>query len=374
LAIVQKMKDIRLWDSLHFLDPVRLLLNMKSLDPTLLLHSLNLLATLRLPDSKSAPQVGGQAVIEGVMMRSPERVSVAVRKPDGNIVLKQDPVRSWTKRNKILGLPFVRGGVILIESMVLGVKALNFSSEIAMQETEKEKPKAEGPLGRKRFSAAGPFREPQVAKKPSAWLLGTTVAFAFVLGLALFFYLPLKLTEWMGVQNGLAFNLVDGGLRLLIFLLYLGLISLWKDIRRIFEYHGAEHKSIFAYENNRPLTPEGVKSFSTFHPRCGTSFLLVVMLVSLVVFIPLGRPDNVPERLVRFLLIPVIGGISYEIIKLSGTKAGKSFARILIAPGLWLQRITTKEPDDSQIEVALAALKSALGLPLDKGIEVVTGA
>ncbi len=372
------LADVRFGDGLALLNPARIL------------EALRLMGTLPLPclsrpaDGK-APQVGGQAVIEGVMMRSPDRVAVAVRKPGGIIVLKEDAIRSWTKRSKILGLPFVRGGVILIESMVLGVKALNFSSEIAMSEglgpsgpnpgdplgSEAGDPlgsEAGDPLGREIKKA-----KPQHAKKPSAWLLGGTVALAFALGLALFFYLPLKLTEWMGVQNGIAFNLVDGGLRLVIFLVYIGLISLWKDIHRIFEYHGAEHKSIFAYENDRPLTVEGVKPFSTFHPRCGTSFLLVVMLVSICVFIPLGRPDGVLERLVRFMLIPVIGGVSYEIIKLAGTKAGRSVARLLVEPGLWLQRITTKEPDDAQLEVALAALKSALGRPAEKNIETVAG-
>jgi len=325
---------IRLVDSTRFIDAIRLLGGV--------------------PAPAHSAQVGGQAVIEGVMMRSPEYVSVAVRRPNGKIVLKRDKMQSWTKTFRVLGFPFVRGGVILIESLVLGVKALNFSSDIAMQEIEKDKNKP--------------------AKSASGWIIGSTVVFAFVLGLALFFYLPLKLTEWMGIQNGVAFNLVDGGLRLAIFLLYLGLISLWKEIRRIFEYHGAEHKSIFAYEAGRPLTLEGVKPFATHHPRCGTSFLLVVMLVSLVVFVMLGRPHTALDRLVRFLFIPVIGGISYEIIKLSGKKFGKPLAQVLVAPGLWLQRITTKEPDDGQIEIALTALKSALNQDIGSGVETVSAA
>jgi uncharacterized protein YqhQ len=331
LGIIQKR------DSARFLDAI--------LIPDTLLPS---------DDSKPSAdtlQVGGQAVIEGVMMRSPDYVSVAVRRPNGSIVLKREKLRPWTKRVRILGLPFIRGGVILIESLVLGVKALNFSSEIAMQD---EKGKN------------------QSAKPASGWIIGLTVVFAFLLGLALFFYLPLLLTEWMGIRNGIPFNLVDGCLRLLIFLIYLILISLWKEFRRIFEYHGAEHKSIFAYEADRPLTVNGVKSFTTHHPRCGTSFLLVVMLVSLVVFMMLGRPDSAVDRLIRFLFIPVIGGISYEIIKLSGKKYGKPLAQVLVAPGLWLQRITTKEPDDLQLEVALTALRSALDQKIGNDVETVS--
>ena len=294
--------------------------------------------------------VGGQAVIEGVMMRSPEYVSVAVRRPDGKIVLKRDPYVSWTKRVKFLGWPFVRGGVVLIESLVWGIKALNFSGEIAMEEEDKKS-------GKERDQKASKF-----------WMAGSLVL-ALGFGIGLFFFLPLLLTELTGVKSGVMFNLVDGLIRLVFFLLYLGLISLWKEIRRVFEYHGAEHKSIFAYEEGRPLTLEGVKSFTTHHPRCGTSFLLVVMLVALLVFICLGRPESMGDRFIRFLFIPVIGGISYEIIRLSGTTFGKRLSRVLVAPGLWLQRITTKEPDDQQLEVALVALNSALDLNVGPDVE-----
>jgi uncharacterized protein YqhQ len=300
----------------------------------------------------SSINVGGQAVIEGVMMRSPDAVAVAVRKPDGKIVVKRTPFLSWTKRIRFLGWPFLRGGVILIESMVLGVKALNFSSLIAAAGEEK---KTESPSGKK-----------------DQWILGGTAVFAFGLGLLLFFYLPLLLTEWTGVKSGILFNLIDGGIRLIIFLSYLFLIRLWKDIRRIFEYHGAEHKSIFAFEDGKPLEIAEVKRFSTHHPRCGTSFLLVVMLVSLVVFMFLGRPDSASERIIRFLFIPVIGGLSYEIIRLSTTRYGRWLAQTLVAPGVWLQNLTTGEPDDGQIEVALVALKSALNEKIDPSVEIST--
>jgi len=297
-------------------------------------------------------QVGGQAVIEGVMMRSPEFVSVAVRKPDGKIVLRRDRYISWTRRFKVLGFPLVRGGVILIESLVLGIKALNFSGDVAMKEAEEKK---------------NPKKGSQKWSKVWTWF---AYILALGLGIVIFFFLPLLLTELTGVKGGVMFNLLDGGIRLVFFLSYLGLISLWKEIRRVFEYHGAEHKSIFAYEEGRPLTLEGIKPYSTHHPRCGTSFLLVVMLVALIVFVCLGKPQDWGDRLIRFLFIPVIGGISYEIIRLSGKKFGKRIARVLVAPGLWLQRITTREPDDSQLEVALVALKSALNQEVVKEVEI----
>jgi uncharacterized protein YqhQ len=296
--------------------------------------------------------VGGQAVIEGVMMRSPETVAVAVRKPDGRIVLKKTPFTSWTKKIWFLGWPFLRGGVILVESMVLGVRALNFSSETAMEGVEKKKQSESD--GKNRL------------------ILGGTAVLAFGIGLLLFFYLPLLLTAWTGVKSGIAFNLIDGGLRLAVFLAYLFLIRLWKDIRRIFEYHGAEHKSIFAFEDGKPLELKEVRRFSTHHPRCGTSFLLVVMLVSIAVFMFLGRPDSVQDRIVRFLFIPVIGGISYEIIRLSTAPYGRWLGQTLIAPGVWLQHLTTEEPDDGQIEVALVALKAALNLEIDPSVEIRT--
>ncbi len=310
-------------------------------------------------DKKDIKQVGGQAVVEGVMMRSPEYVAVAVRRKDGRIVLKRDVYLSWTKRHRFWALPFIRGGVILIESLVLGIKALNFSGDVAMQEENEKKQDKNGSKKKEK-----PFLDKVI--------MGATVVLALALGLGLFFYVPLLLAELTGVQGGVAFNLVDGVFRLAIFLAYLALVSLWKEIRRVFEYHGAEHKSIFAYEHGRDLTVEGVKSFSTHHPRCGTSFLLVVMLVSILVFITLGKPTDLHSRLIRFLFVPVIGGVSYEIIRLSATERGRRLASILVAPGLWLQKITTKEPDDSQLEVALVALRSSLDLPVPSHVDMVS--
>ncbi len=302
-------------------------------------------------EKKKRPPVGGQAVIEGVMMRSPHAVSVAVRKPDGKILVRTEPYVSWTARHKFWGLPLIRGGVVLIESLYWGIKTLTFSGDVAMEEEEKKQDVSP----KKKKSGITAFR---------TFLLITV---SLGLGLLVFFYLPLMLTTWLGVQSGVWFNLIDGGFRLLIFLAYLGGISLMKDIRRIFEYHGAEHKSIFAYESELPLVPESTRRFTTHHPRCGTSFLLIVMLVSILVFMFLGRPVTIWDRLLRLLFVPVIGGISYELIRFSGKGYKSKIGSLLVAPGLWLQRITTKEPDDSQIEVAFAALEAAL-TPTTEGV------
>jgi uncharacterized protein YqhQ len=287
------------------------------------------------------PDIGGQAVIEGVMMRAPQKIAIAVRKPNGQIALKEELFVSLSKKVKLLGLPFIRGMIALIETAVLGVKAITYSADMAVQD---EKDDAGG-KGGKTFS--------------TAWLVGTVIV-ALGFGFLIFFYIPLLITDLFGFESGFLFNLVDGVIRLIVLLLYIWLISRWKEIRRIFEYHGAEHKSIFAYEAGQPLTVESVRAYTTHHPRCGTSFLLIVVGVSIVVFLFLGRPDNLGERLIRFLFVPLIGGISYELIKLSGKKHQSRIARFFLAPGLWLQRITTQEPSDDQLEVALTALKNVL--------------
>ena len=288
------------------------------------------------------PDIGGQAVIEGVMMRAPQKIAIAVRKPSGAIALKEEPFISLSKRVKLFGVPLLRGVVALFETIIIGIKAITYSADVAAQDEKSDTAGKEHRM----FS--------------TAWLIGTVVV-ALGFGFLLFFYLPLVVTGLFGFKSGILFNIVDGALRLIILLLYIWGISMWKDIRRIFEYHGAEHKTIFAFEAGQPLTVESVRAYTTHHPRCGTSFLLIVVVVSILVFLVLGRPDTVGERLLRFLFIPVIGGVSYELIKLSGKKHRSRAARFFLAPGLWLQRITTKEPSDDQLEVALVALKSALG-------------
>jgi uncharacterized protein YqhQ len=287
-------------------------------------------------------QVGGQAVIEGVMMRSPERVAIAVRKPNEEIAVKQEEYVSYTKRHRLWGWPVIRGGVTLIESLYLGVKAITYSADVAIEDEKQAKKKKP----RSRFW------------EKASIVLTVVVAFAF--GFLVFFYIPLILTELVGSRHTVLFNLIDGAFRLAFFLAYIFLITRWKEMRKIFRYHGAEHMSIYTFEAGDELTVENARKHTTMHPRCGTSFLLVVMLVSIVVFVFLGRPEAVWQRVMRFLFIPVIGGISYELIKLSNRFQGR-WARVFIAPGLWLQKMTTGQPDDKQLEVALVALKAALG-------------
>ncbi|MFQ5603151.1 MAG: DUF1385 domain-containing protein [bacterium] len=300
--------------------------------------------------SKKTIQVGGQAVIEGVMMRSNEAYSVAVRRQDGSIYVRKQPFTSLSKKSKILSWPILRGAVVLIESLVLGVKALSFSGDVAVEDEKKKNGQSNG-------------KEYEKTSNKSAlskvWL-ALTVLFSFAIGLLIFFYVPLILTDLLGAKTGIMFNLVDGVLRMVIFLVYLLAITMMKDIRRIFEYHGAEHKSIFAFELKKKLMPAEAKPLSRFHPRCGTSFLLIVMLVSIFVFMFLGKPTDVGDRLFRLAFIPLIGGLSYELIRLSDSGSKSRFWRPFIVPGLWLQRITTKEPDEQQLEVAMVALKAAL--------------
>ncbi len=310
--------------------------------------------------SSKGIQVGGQAVIEGVMMRSKDYFSIAVRRRDGTIFVRKRRFVSIAKKLKPLSFPILRGAVVLIESLILGVQALTFSGDVAMAD-EKAKDNVNGD---------GSTQPPKKSFLANLWLVAT-VGFSFAVGLLIFFYIPLILTDWLGAESGFMFNLVDGVLRLAIFLLYLLAITLMKDIRRIFEYHGAEHKSIFAFEKDRPLTPGEAKTHSRFHPRCGTSFLLIVMVVSIFVFMFLGKPMDLGDRLFRLAFIPVIGGISYELIRLSDSGLKRGFWKPFILPGLWLQRLTTKEPDESQLEVALVALKCALGIEVSENSKVV---
>jgi uncharacterized protein YqhQ len=280
--------------------------------------------------------VGGQAVIEGVMMRSPSAMAVAVRRADGSVAMLEKPFVSITRRMKLLGLPLVRGAVSLFETLYLGMSALQFSSDEASKDEAGEAP-VSGPLG--------------------AVIQTGTMVLALGLGILLFVVLPAKLTEWLGFHGRVGFGLVDGFFRLVAFMLYLLLISQWKEIRRVLGYHGAEHKAIHALENAAPLTPESVQSFSRFHPRCGTSFLFLVVVVSIVIFTFIGKPRGVGDHLLRIACMPVIVGVAFEFIRLSGKYADRPLVRALIWPGLQFQRLTTREPDLSMCEVAIAALE-----------------
>lgn len=292
-----------------------------------------------MPD-RYAP-IGGQAVIEGVMMRSPKRVATAVRLADGTVEVKSREYQSISRRIPVLGWPILRGAVVLVESLRIGVEALAFSAEAAVKEDE-VKPKEQ-----RRFGTLGLG-------------MGFTVLISFVLGFGFFFWLPLFLTERTGVRDPFVFNLIDGFIRMLFFLIYIVGIGFWGEMQRVFQYHGAEHKTIHNLESGLELTPENASRQSRFHPRCGTSFLFLVVLVSFVVFAFMGRPDTIGERLLRFALIPVIAGISFEIIRFAGAHSDKVWVRWISEPGLQLQRLTTREPSRDMLEVAIAALRAVL--------------
>jgi len=293
-------------------------------------------------ESHRVIRVGGQAVIEGVMMRSPRSMAVAVRKPNGEIVVKRQGLTFFSEKSYLGKLPLLRGVLTLLSALVLGIQALTFSANQALSEEEQE---------------------------TSSWTMSITFAVALCFGIFLFFLVPLYLTKWLRFaipmisHSGLLFNLVDGVIRLAIFLLYLWSISFSKEIRRVFQYHGAEHKSIFAFEAGEELTVDRVKGYSCLHPRCGTSFLLIVMVVSILVFalIPHSLPFGYKVAS-RVIFIPLIAGISYEIIRFADRKKEKKGVQYLIKPGLWLQRLTAHEPSEDQIAVALRALQEVLEL------------
>jgi uncharacterized protein YqhQ len=285
--------------------------------------------------------VGGQALIEGVMMRSPKYLAMAVRTPDGRIVIRKKVFNSIIRRFSFLNIPILRGGVGLVETMGLGIDALMFSADQATSEDRIEE------------------------QKSSFWdtvMMWGTVAFSFLLSMGLFFYLPIILTDLVvsETEGSLVWNVVDGFFRVAMFVLYLWAVSKMPDMARVFEYHGSEHKAIHAFENGKPLTADGARDFTTLHPRCGTSFLFFVMLISIVVFSFVGRPEDIVDRLTRMAFIPLIGGLAYEAIKLSAKFSNAWILRPVIWPGLMMQKITTSQPDDEQQEVAMAALKAAL--------------
>lgn len=281
--------------------------------------------------------IGGQAVIEGVMMKSSKGWAVAVRDPDGQIVIKSE---RFYRRSKFTKIPFIRGFFILMETIWLGMKAIDFSSKVVFKE-----------------------------EKSSPMSLFLSIIFASFVGTALFILLPLLLTKLMGQilkvidLNPLAFNMTDGLIRIIIFILYVFLISLWPQMGRIFAYHGAEHKVINAYEKEESLDPESVMKHSRFHTRCGTSFIFIVLVISILTFsiIPTHWSFLV-KAISRILLLPIIAGISYELLRFSSHLQGKLIGTLLISPGVLFQKITTKEPDQNQIEVATEALRAVLQL------------
>jgi uncharacterized protein YqhQ len=307
--------------------------------------------------------VGGQAVIEGVMMRTPRAYAVAVRCADGSIEVKKEFVKRLSEYWKPLSWVVIRGFAVLLQSLILGIGALNFSVNATMKDLEPETEKSK-----------------KKDKKE-----GTTlpVIGSMILGIAaavfLFILLPLWITSWLqnyipAIQNWVVFNLVDGLIRVIFFLSYILLISLMKDIRRVFQYHGAEHKVVHTWEAAEELTVENARRKSTLHPRCGTSFLLFVMVVSIIIFSIFKFNAFGAIFLSRLVLVPLISGLSYELIRFSAPRCQKGFFRLIVLPGLALQRVTTKEPSDDQLEIAIHALKEALELNGNKAREVETAA
>jgi uncharacterized protein YqhQ len=311
---------------------------------------------------KDAP-VGGQAVLEGVMMRGVSTWAVAVRKPapdqepgdvpTGEIDVTSEPLVSWVKKHRVYRLPIIRGVVALAESLTIGFRALGISANAQMPEEEQE-------IGKGTWTG--------------------TVAFALLFAVGLFFLLPAFVAKAIGgTHNGIAFVVVEKLIRISIFLGYLWLIARMRDLQRVFQYHGAEHKTISCYEAGLDLTPENAKQFSRLHPRCGTSFLLIVMIVAIFVFAPFGRPGWELLIATRVLGIPIVAGLAFELIKIFGKNRRKRWARILMWPGMQLQKLTTREPDLTQLAVAIAALEAVLAVENPKaasdedkiGMEVV---
>ena len=297
--------------------------------------------------------VGGQAVMEGVMMRAPHSYCVAVRKPDGEIVTDEMPVPRMSEKYRFFKYPVLRGIGTLGQAMSLGAKALRFSANAALStEDSTEKP-----------------------KEISSWMLGLNLLFSFAFFIFLYKFIPLLAITKLGtiypvLQGRIAFNVADGILRMAIFLGFLYFISRAKDIRRVFEYHGAEHKVVFNFESGKPVTVPNAQAFRTFHPRCGTSFLLVVMVISMLVYAVVPVHGFAAKFAIRILLLPLIAGLSYELIRFAAKRQG-TLMGALTTPGLWLQRITTKQPSDSQTEVAIRALDGAMQLEKAQGGELV---
>ncbi|MBI4975637.1 DUF1385 domain-containing protein, partial [Candidatus Peregrinibacteria bacterium] len=324
--------------------------------------------------------VGGQAVIEGVMMRSPGHITTAVRKTDGTIKVDKKKYEPLIKRYNFLNIPIVRGIINLFEMMVIGTKAINFSANEFMasnpedcipsnvsEHSERTPKNTEGVLASSVSEHSE--RTPITKKLFEYFMFALSLIFALAFSILLFKFIPLWITTYIDShvtyvhENYFIFNLIDGLLKALVFLAYIYILTLLPSFKRIFEYHGAEHKSIFTYENNLALEVENAKKQIRFHPRCGTSFILIVFMISILAYMFLPKQDSFAQNLgLRILALPVIAGISYELLRLTAKHMQSVFFKPFILPGLAFQRLTTKEPDDSQLEVGLSSLKEALVL------------
>jgi uncharacterized protein YqhQ len=296
--------------------------------------------------------VGGQAVMEGVMMRAPHSYCVAVRKPNGDIVKEDMPIARMSEKYPCFKWPVLRGLGVLGQAMSLGMKALTFSANAAMDDGSTDE-----------------------KKEMPKWVMVSQIAFSVIFFILLYKLLPLKLTEylsnWAPVLKGqILFNVVDGVIRIALFIGFLLLLCRSKDIRRTFEYHGAEHKVVFNFESGKPVTVDNAQQFTTYHPRCGTSFMFVIMLMSMICYILIPVQGFAAKLALRIVMLPVLTGLSYELIRFAARRRG-SFMALLTAPGLWIQRITTQPPSDRQAEVAIQALDGAMALEARQDGELV---
>ena len=293
--------------------------------------------------------VGGQAVIEGVMMQSKKYRAIAVRKSNGEIDVKKERISSWIHDKKIDKIPFLRGSFILIETMIQGMKSLNYSSEFYMEDEEEEEDFFDRFINRI-------FKD-----KANEAIMAISLILALLLSMGLFVLIPTFISGLFSsiIKNNIVLNLIEGAIRISILILYMLLISKNKDIQRVFMYHGAEHKSIYCYESGMELTVDNARTFTTLHPRCGTNFLFIVMFTSIILFSFFGWPNVFVRVIMRIICIPIVAGISYEIIKFLG-KYDNIFSKVIAYPGMMLQKITTKEPEDEQLEVAIKALKAVI--------------
>lgn len=334
--------------------------------------------------------VGGQAVLEGVMMRSPHAWAIACRKPSGEVVTMSEPLARPSDKHKWMAWPIVRGVMTLGYAMNLGYRALRFSANVAIEDmmdegaieaAKKHVGKGGSSVGRGQTATESRDRQPsksegrEKAASISGWLAAANVVISLAFFIFMYKYVPLlAATELKKIDPALGgrivFNLVDGAIRLGIFLLFIWGVSLWKDIRRVYEYHGAEHKTVFAFENGDPLNTGAVQKYSTFHPRCGTSFLMTVMLISIAFYMLIPYTTFWARFASRIVLLPVIAGVSYEIIRFAAKHRGSLFA-MMTAPGLWLQRITTRPPSDEQATCAIVALDHAMSVEKEHGGELV---
>jgi uncharacterized protein YqhQ len=321
--------------------------------------------------------VGGQAVLEGVMMRSPHAWAIACRKPSGEVVTMREPLERASEKHKWMAWPIVRGVMTLGYAMGLGYRALRFSANVAIEDVmQNEDSNTNGGETTAAVSSAESKSETrEKAAAISGWLAAVNIVISLAFFIFMYKYVPLvAATELKKIDPALGgqimFNLVDGVIRLVLFLLFIWGVSLWSDIRRVYQYHGAEHKTVYAFENGDPLTTCAVQKYSTFHPRCGTSFLMTVMLISIGFYMLIPVTTFWARFAVRIALLPVIAGVSYEIIRFAAKHRGSLFA-LITAPGLWLQRITTKPPSDEMAQCAITALDQAMALEKERGGELV---